>query len=187
MRTLCLLAVSVAVVACSEPGSDEESASSQDGVHSAPATAPAPEAAETCGLGWGEDPASFSGVEGTYGRSGTTPSGEMKTLTLSNVVQAAAHVSSEGDAALTTECGTAACPAENVRASLLPSNAAINPMLMLSANGFATQRPDVRGYYTVLGLERAASGEITKLCLYRVDVQHLPQPADAFVMKRRPL
>jgi hypothetical protein len=173
---------------CSASSADDETGSSEDGVHSEPAPAPAPapaaapEPAETCGLGWGQDPDSFTGVEGTYGRSGAAPSGDMKTLTLSNVVQAAAHISSEGDATLTNECGSTACPGENVRASLLPSNAAMNPMLLLSANGFSQPNPDLRGYYNVLGLERAASGEITKLCLFRVDAQ---PAADPFVMKRQ--
>jgi len=184
MRMLVLLAGCIGLIACAEKSEESDADTTEDGVHSAPVAPAAPTATapETCGLGWGEDPSSFSGVEGTYGRAGTTPAGQMKTLTLSNVVQAAAHISSEGDATLTDECGSTACPGVNVRASLLPSNAAMNPMLMLSANGFSQPRPDVRGAYNVLGLERAASGEITKLCLYRVDVQ---QPSEAFVMRRQ--
>jgi len=178
---LVLLVGALGLIACAEKSGEGDADTSEDGVHSAPAPAAAP-AAETCGLGWGEDPTSFSGVEGTYGRAGTTPSGQMKTLTLTNVVKAAAHISSEGDAKLTEECGSTACAAIDVRASLLPSNAAMNPMLMLSANGFTQPRPDVRGAYNVLGLERAASGEIAKLCLYRLDTQ---QPTEPFVMRRQ--
>lgn len=174
-----LLPLTLMLVGCAASTSEvDEPGSTEDGVHSAPA----PEPPETCGLGWGQDPDSFSGVEGTYGRAGTTANGEMKTLTLSNVVRATAHISSEGDAALTLECGSTACTAENVRASLLPTNAAMNPMLMLSANGFSQPNPDLRGVFNVLGLERNASGEITKLCLFKLDPQ---QPSDPFIMKRR--
>jgi hypothetical protein len=176
MRSFCLLGACLALFACDAPSSQEDDAdSSEDAVQAAPQP-------QTCGLGWGESPDSFAGVEGTFGRAGTAASGEMKILTLSNVVQASAHISSEGDATLTSECGSTACPAENVRASLLPTNAAMNPMIMLSANGFATQQPDMRGAYNVLGIERTANGEIDQLCLFRIDAQ---PASDPFVMKRR--
>jgi hypothetical protein len=159
MRAVLVLAVGT--IACSSPFGEDETVRTQ--------TVETMGALPSCGAGWGVAPESFAGVDGSFERLGPARPGEMTTLALSNVVNAGVGLVGEGNATRTFACGGPFCGVETTRASLLPVGTATTPMILFSANGFANAPPDLRGLYDVLGLERDDRGEITTLCLQRVD------------------
>jgi hypothetical protein len=127
--------------------------------------APPPEET-TCDLAWGNDPSSYDGVDGHYERAGAVPANEMRTMDLSGY-QPTSGPAGEATSARTFECADG-CPTESGRAQLVSDNAAINPMLLFSSNGFGSPTPDLRDVYNVLGLKRSPDGKISAICLYRL-------------------
>jgi hypothetical protein len=127
---------------------------------------------------WGEIPNSYDGVEGVYQRQGSVPQGAMKTLEL-RALTAVQGVTRRADSVRSFECAAgSSCPEETAKASLTAANAAINPILLISANGFDTPMPDIRDGFNVLGIKRTPDGNVAGLCLWRFE-----DPATAPVNK----
>ena len=167
------------VAACAH-GSTDDTAATEAAVVEAPAQ---PDEQTTCGLHWGDSPTGYAGVDGAYVRVGAVPPSAMKTMTLSSS-QPTTAIISEADSVRSFECA-GGCPNESGRAQLVAVNAAINPMIMFSTNGFARPDADLRDVFNVLGTKRAADGTIAAMCLYRLAGSAGTTTEMPFVMRRR--